>query len=480
MVIQSGGNVGIGTTTPGTSPHNIGEIFTVYGNGLAVNQGNGTNSMLMGFYGSGNGYFGTNSNNNLVFRTNNSDRMTIDTSGNVGIGTTTPTVSLEVGPNTGTQYVRVSGGNSGSGGGGAFLVGNSTTNVFDMGNYSPVAGGTYDATAVLYSPNSIKILSTFSGGVVLTNGATAWASNSDQRLKTNITPLSADNGLSAILKLNPVTFNWKDAGQNALVGPQTGFIAQEVQQVFPQLVSESGTTTIKVADGTTQVIPQTLGLNYAGLVTPLVKAVQEIANLSDTFKQALIAWLADAQNGIHDLYATVIHATTGNFQQVCLANGPTDQSPICVTKTQLAALLSQSTAAGLANPSPAGSPSNLTNPTLDTSTSTPASQPPVISINGDNPATIHVGDTYADLGVAITAPQSDLNLGIKTYLNGTLVSNIVLDTTQVATDTIDYVATDPTGLSSTSTRQVIIDPLSPPPTPIDTSTTTATTTTTAL
>jgi len=34
------------------------------------------------------------------------------------------------------------------------------------------------------------------------------------------------------------------------------------------------------------------------------------------------------------------------------------------------------------------------------------------------------------------------NLGIKTFLNGTLVSNIIVDTSTVATDTIDYVATD--------------------------------------
>jgi len=68
--------------------------------------------------------------------------------------------------------------------------------------------------------------------------------------------------------------------------------------------------------------------------------------------------------------------------------------------------------------------------------------PPVIQVNGDNPAIIHIGDTYADLGATITASQADLNLGIKTFLNGTLVSNIVLDTSSVATDIIDYVATD--------------------------------------
>ena len=53
-------------------------------------------------------------------------------------------------------------------------------------------------------------------------------------------------------------------------------------------------------------------------------------------------------------------------------------------------------------------------------------------------------------------PQADLNLGIKTFLNGALVSNIVIDTSAAATDTIDYVATDPTGNTATSTRTVII------------------------
>jgi hypothetical protein len=67
----------------------------------------------------------------------------------------------------------------------------------------------------------------------------------------------------------------------------------------------------------------------------------------------------------------------------------------------------------------------------------------VISINRDNPTHIHVGDSYRDLGATITGPtDADKNLGIKTYLNGALVSNIVLDTTGVATDTIDYGATD--------------------------------------
>jgi hypothetical protein len=55
--------------------------------------------------------------------------------------------------------------------------------------------------------------------------------------------------------------------------------------------------------------------------------------------------------------------------------------------------------------------------------------------------------------------NGDRNLAYKTFLNGTLVSNIVLDTSAVATDTIDYVATDTAGNTATSTRTVVIESL---------------------
>jgi hypothetical protein len=95
------------------------------------------------------------------------------------------------------------------------------------------------------------------------------------------------------------------------------------------------------------------------------------------------------------------------------------------------------------------------------SASTTPTTPPTITINGDNPAIIEVGDSYADLGATVsdTGPgqAGDANLGYQTFLNGTLVSNIVIDTSQVATDTIDYVVTDTDGLTATSTRTVIIE-----------------------
>ena len=101
----------------------------------------------------------------------------------------------------------------------------------------------------------------------------------------------------------------------------------------------------------------------------------------------------------------------------------------------------------------------------------------MIQINGDNPAIIQVGASYSDLGATITGPQADLNLGIQTYLNGALESPIVIDTSAAATDTIDYVVTDQNGLTSTSTRTVIVEPAATPPAPTMSASSTAATST---
>jgi hypothetical protein len=83
--------------------------------------------------------------------------------------------------------------------------------------------------------------------------------------------------------------------------------------------------------------------------------------------------------------------------------------------------------------------------------------PPVIEINGDNPA-ICLGDaTYSDPGATITGPQADLNLGIETFVNGVSMSPVQVDTSAAATDTIDYMATDQSALTSTSTRTVLVE-----------------------
>lgn len=72
-------------------------------------------------------------------------------------------------------------------------------------------------------------------GKITANGANAAAFGtfSDERLKENIVNLPSQ--LNNVLALHPVEFDYKDGS-----GHQIGFIAQEVQQVYPDLVGESG------------------------------------------------------------------------------------------------------------------------------------------------------------------------------------------------------------------------------------------------
>jgi hypothetical protein len=144
-----------------------------------------------------------------------------------------------------------------------------------------------------------------------------------------------------------------------------------------------------------------------------------------------------------------------DVQKLCVTDGQGDQAPVCITKAQLAAILSQSAAAALANPSPAGTGSNLADSTPSDATDTP----PVMQINGDNPAVIQVGATYTDLGAAITGPQADLNLGIEAIVDSgatTTLGAIEIDTSQPGTHTIEYVATDQNGLEGAAIRTVIV------------------------
>jgi len=57
--------------------------------------------------------------------------------------------------------------------------------------------------------------------------------SSDRRLKDIYNPIT--NGLELVMKLNPVTYRWKDKKDDYI---HSGFIAQEVQELFPELVRE--------------------------------------------------------------------------------------------------------------------------------------------------------------------------------------------------------------------------------------------------
>ena len=111
-----------------------------------------------------------------------------------------------------------------------------------------------------------------STGLYISNTA-AWQSTSDARLKTDVKDLDST---AKLLQLRPVDYLWKS--QETSDEPtkrNLGFIAQEVKEVFPELVGVS-------PDGM-------FSVEYTGLIAPLVKAIQEQQALIQSLKARLDA-----------------------------------------------------------------------------------------------------------------------------------------------------------------------------------------------
>lgn len=111
-------------------------------------------------------------------------------------------------------------------------------------------------------------------GQINANGASqaAFGSFSDERLKENIEDLPSQ--LVNMLALRPVEFDYKNGD-----GHQIGFIAQEVEQIYPDLVSEAANGFLTLSG---------LGKNEARMI----KAFQEFAQLTEAKIAALEARIA--------------------------------------------------------------------------------------------------------------------------------------------------------------------------------------------
>jgi hypothetical protein len=112
-------------------------------------------------------------------------------------------------------------------------------------------GGTTGGGTQLY------VRSGGSGGVRLDAGSTGWVSASDIRLKDIEKPI--ENAVENLSTLQTVYYSWKNSDNKSL---HLGLIAQEVESVFPEIVSESSIDEMK-------------GVTYTELIPVLVKAIQE-------------------------------------------------------------------------------------------------------------------------------------------------------------------------------------------------------------
>lgn len=118
------------------------------------------------------------------------------------------------------------------------------------------------------------------GNAYKTEGGTSWATSSDLRLKTVLG--GYDKGLEAITALKAVRFVYNAGNPRQLVAgmEQVGFVAQEVQKVFPEAVT-------RAEDGY-------LDFNIHAINVALVNAVSELKAENDRLK-AQNATLAEGQ-----------------------------------------------------------------------------------------------------------------------------------------------------------------------------------------
>ena len=257
----------------------------------------------------------------LQLATNNgTTALTIDTSQNIGVGTTTPTGKFEVrsANNTGTDSIIRATSNNGTAStwltfngvsvssGNACVFYNGTTErgridsdgnlttgsqttfnynntsgvgLAGSGNASPysyftrVSGFALGVNRVTTSGDLMAFWYNGSGvGNVSTNGSNCtFNSTSDYRLKENIAPMTG--ALAKVAKLKPVTYNWIRENQAG-----EGFIAHELQEVVPEAVTGTKDAVDEEGNPVYQAIDQSV------LVATLTAAIQELKAELDATK----------------------------------------------------------------------------------------------------------------------------------------------------------------------------------------------------
>ena len=318
MTISTTQKVGIGTTTPITALDVVGTINTdditctnitasaITSNNVTANVGNvfinraTANSSVS--YGStqyqidgGTQYSITSPASNVLgFNSGGTvEKMRIDGSGNLMVNTTTPTSKLTVAGTVEAAGANFIGSRAGSAsatdaGGLEFKIDGTTygrfyqyaANQFYLGGTLNIGGTSTTANLKIFKANTdgLYMQQGFTDGVEqlrienngnITNTNNYYGSLSDRKLKENITP--ATPKLADLMKVKVCTYNLKkELGYDG--EKQLGVIAQELEEIFPNLVSESEDADV---DGN-KLGTTTKAVKYSVFVPMLIKAIQEL------------------------------------------------------------------------------------------------------------------------------------------------------------------------------------------------------------
>jgi hypothetical protein len=201
--------------------------------------------------------------------------------------TNTTTLGNSLATDDGTSQITLNGG-----AGAAYYIVNRTSTSY-QGGYQWATGGTPKWYNYMQSGETGDVLKWFAGSsdkLFLANGAnilgvgvspsytldvngnahaTSFPTSSDLRFKKNIKPI--ENALQKIMKLRGVTYEWNEFINNIRDGytlntPVIGFIAQEIEQVLPELVN-----TWKLSDD----CPDARSLDYPRITAVLTEAIKE-------------------------------------------------------------------------------------------------------------------------------------------------------------------------------------------------------------
>jgi hypothetical protein len=269
MTLDASGNLGIGTSSPTDLLQLVGgNILIGTDSGNAFNSqsrlriqgagdewiqiksdGTGTVGLLFGDT-TDNFTAGVQSNQvdgaNLLFYAGNAIRMEIDSAGNLGVGTTNPLVKLHVSSGANDEVARFEG------------TGNPYISLYDSGVRSGYffsgpsvveIGCEASKTFSLVVNGAQRLTVDGSGNLTATGNVTAY---SDARLKEDLEPIT--DALAKVQSLTGYTYTRIDTGER-----HTGLIAQDVQEVLPEAVIDSG---------------DSLSLAYGNMVGLLVEAIK--------------------------------------------------------------------------------------------------------------------------------------------------------------------------------------------------------------
>ena len=244
LVTTTGGNVGVGTSSPGAKLEaNVASGNNEFRQSVGgVTRGQIVSSATDQFIVSG----GTGS---QILYVNGAERVRIDSSGNLLVGTTaqggSALITARSGANRSAAFFDVN--VAGSSGMPAVYIQKFTND---------------SSTAQVFAQFAVNNGSN-GGGQINGNGssAAAFGSFSDFRLKENIESLPPQ--LSNILALRPVEFDYKDGS-----GHQIGFIAQEMQEVYSDVVAPQANGMLMIT-------------GWSKTEARLVKAIQELKAIVD-------------------------------------------------------------------------------------------------------------------------------------------------------------------------------------------------------